>query len=486
MEPTPTVTLTEFRQSLHRCFTGWGDALFELTDAVLCSPTPVGSVPSLSLEPVFRRSHGSLYKAVDLGGVDEDRLRRLLVDNRPPDWPHVFAVDASTWARCDAKTSPERGFHYSASKHSNGQPIVAGWCYQWTTQLGWSPDSWTAPVDAQRLTPTTDTTTATIEQVQRLVGLLGPTADVPMFVFDAGYDPIAIGHGLTGNRTQTLTRISSKRVFHPNPDPHQGTVGRPRRHGNRFALSEPDTWTEPAATLNSHDSRHGNINVQAWPGLHPKLHGRGRWATDDNTPPIVIGTVIRVDVEHLPKPTDATPKPCGCGGPDPANLTLTCAGARTCDASTSNTPSGSSKTRSAGPPPRSGPPNKPTGGPGSPSPRTPKSVSPAPSSNTSQDHGNAPRTQQTQPRTSPKRISSTPCHDRLTSPPTEFHNTGPRPPQRDPKTPQNPPRWVPSVIARYARTARSWLPYLALGGRGQDAAPAGRTILRPSAQRKTI
>ena len=36
-------------------------------------------------------------------------------------------MDESTWARCDAETSPERGFHYSATKHSNGKPIVAGW-----------------------------------------------------------------------------------------------------------------------------------------------------------------------------------------------------------------------------------------------------------------------------------------------------------------------------------------------------------------------
>jgi hypothetical protein len=42
------------------------------------------------------------------------------------------------------------------------------------------------------------------------------------------------------------------------------------------------------------------VTVKAWHGLHPKLHGRGRWA-GNGPPPIVRGTVIRVDVEHLPK-----------------------------------------------------------------------------------------------------------------------------------------------------------------------------------------
>lgn len=146
--------LREFRSGLHRSLTGWGDALFELADAALCSPSPVGSVPSLSLEPVFRRSHGSLYKALSRGEVDSEAMRDLLVAHRPSHWPLVFAVDASTWDRCDAETSPERGFYYSASKYSAGQPIVAGWSYQWITQLDWAPDSWTAPLDAMRIPPT--------------------------------------------------------------------------------------------------------------------------------------------------------------------------------------------------------------------------------------------------------------------------------------------------------------------------------------------
>jgi len=47
-----------------------------VADAALCSPSPVGSVPSLSLEPVFRRSHGSLYKALSFAQWHEDAVRR--------------------------------------------------------------------------------------------------------------------------------------------------------------------------------------------------------------------------------------------------------------------------------------------------------------------------------------------------------------------------------------------------------------------------
>jgi hypothetical protein len=44
------------------------------------------------------------------------------------------------------------------------------------------------------------------------------------------------------------------------------------------------------------------VVVQAWSGLHPKLGRRGRWAAAV-VPPVVRGTVIRVQVSRLPKPS---------------------------------------------------------------------------------------------------------------------------------------------------------------------------------------
>ena len=324
MSAPTSATLEGFRTGFYGCLSGWGDALFELTDATLCTPAPVTSVPTLSLEAVFRRSHGSLYKCLARGEIDTDRLRALLVANRPGGWPLVFAVDASTWARCDAETSPQRGFYYSASKHSAGQPIVAGWSYQWITQLDWAMDSWTAPLDAARIAPQDNASTATIAQVRRLTGLLPADADVPMFVFDAGYDPIALTHDLADTRAQIVVRIRSDRVFYPDPEPPPaGTRGRPRRHGARFGCAQPDTWPEPEQQLSAEDPRYGTVNVTAWTRLHPKLASRGRWAQHDS-PPIVAGTVIRVQVQHLPKPTARTVKTLWlwCSGPGPVDLDL--------------------------------------------------------------------------------------------------------------------------------------------------------------------
>ena len=83
-----------------------------------------------------------------------------------------------------------------------------------------------------------------------------------------------------------------------------GTQGRPRRHGARFDCKKPATWPAPAAQLTARDDRYGTVTVTAWAGLHPKLAARGRWAGQAQAP-IVRGWVLRVDVEHLPRPTRA-------------------------------------------------------------------------------------------------------------------------------------------------------------------------------------
>jgi hypothetical protein len=297
--------LTSVRKQIYGTFVKWSDALFELADALLDASGTVGSVPSLSLEPVFRRSHGSLYKALSLGEIDEGALRIALVAQRPRHWPAVFAVDASTWERCDAECSPERGFYYSASKHSAGQPIVAGWSYQWIAQLSFDHDSWTAPLDALRIAPSADATEATIAQIRRLVELLEEDRAVPLFVFDAGYDPAALAHGFGDDPVQILVRIREDRVFYDDPparpDRPTGTGGRPPRHGRRMKCSDPKTHRRPDAEYRTEDSRYGKVRVRAWHGLHPRLVGRGRWAKSEGVPPIVRGSVIRVDVEHLPK-----------------------------------------------------------------------------------------------------------------------------------------------------------------------------------------
>jgi DDE superfamily endonuclease len=186
----PLNSLRVFRNSLYRCFDRRADALFELTDALLTAG-PVPSPPHLSLAAIHRRRWGSLYAALSMGRTDEAGLRDLLSRHSLGDGdlghPPIYAVDVSVWPRCDAETSPERGYYYHPSRHSAGQPIVAGWAYQLVAQLGFERDSWVAPVDARRVKPTENTDETAAEQVRALVQRLPEPEAMPIFVFDAGY-----------------------------------------------------------------------------------------------------------------------------------------------------------------------------------------------------------------------------------------------------------------------------------------------------------
>ena len=322
-EPAALEPLRRFRADLYGCLTRRADALFELADTLVAGQAvATAPPPHLSLEPAFRRGWGSTYGALRRGRIVEEAVRDLLAAWRPAGWPAVFAVDASSWARCDAECSPERGYYHHPSRHSNGQPIVAGWNYSWIAGLNWEPNSWTAPLDVRRIHPTENAGRVTAAQVEALVSRLGTDRSVPLFVFDAGYDPVALSVDLAGVRAQVLVRIRSDRIFFTDPtSPPPGRAGRPRRHGERFACTDPASWPAPATALTTTDPRYGRVEVQAWSGLHPRLARRGRWA-GQAAPPIVRGTVIRVTVEHQPKPTARALKTLwlwwsGPGTPDP-------------------------------------------------------------------------------------------------------------------------------------------------------------------------
>jgi DDE superfamily endonuclease len=292
--------LVDFRECLYDCLMKRGDAMFGVVDA-LCGPVVVESLAHLSLAAGHERRHGSVYGALAHGRIDAERLRDELALARDPGWPLVFAVDASTWCRNDAECSAERGYYYHSSRHSAGQPIVAGWSYQWIAQLDWAADSWTAPMDAVRLDPRPEAPGAehvAAAQVRSLLGRLGPTDTPPLFVFDSGYDPVQLSVELSGVRAQTLTRVKSSRIFHfPAPPREPGRPGAPRRHGAKFRCQDESTWPEPDQVLITCDPQYGTISVAAWHGLHPMQR---TYRDDDGAMTIVPGTLLRVQVERLP------------------------------------------------------------------------------------------------------------------------------------------------------------------------------------------
>src|SRR3974390_2265065 len=188
LDPVMVNTLRQFRVGVYDCFDARRDALFELLDAA----TVAGLGPSLAyvgLPPADRRRGGSLYDGLAAGDVDAPARRELSADYPLDDGQPIYALDTSVWPRDDAETSPGRGYYHSSSRQSAGQPIVTGWSYAWLAQLCFTHDSWTAPLDVQRVPAGGNAPAVAAAQIGELVERLPAGAAVPPFVFDAGYDP---------------------------------------------------------------------------------------------------------------------------------------------------------------------------------------------------------------------------------------------------------------------------------------------------------
>jgi hypothetical protein len=292
--------LRHFRDDLYACCYRRADALFELADALLTAG-PLPSPVHLSGEPPHRRGWGSLSAALTHGRIDETGLRALLPCHPLAEGQPIYAVDCSVWPRCDAETSPDRGFYYHPSRHSAGQPIVAGWSYQWIAQVGFARESWTAPLDVQRVHPCENANAVAVAQVRRLLRHPPAAGPVPLFVFDAGYDSAQLQRGLADARVAVLVRLRAGRCFYgdPPPAPPKPQGGRPVRHGHKLACDDPATWPVPTAEHRCEDEQYGAVRVRAWAGLHPKIQAHERRGSRGPAP-IVRGTLVLVEVSRLP------------------------------------------------------------------------------------------------------------------------------------------------------------------------------------------
>jgi hypothetical protein len=309
--------LSRFREEFYQCLTARADALFELSDAVLCSEGPVTSLVELSLTPEHRRGHGALYDGVNQGRIDIGRFRNVVARQSIPRCEGgriVLGIDVSNWLRPDANTSPERLFCHTYARGKGQAQMIPGWPYSFVAALEPGRTSWTAILDAQRLGPDDEDTAVAAAQLRTVVeGLIAAghwrEGDPEIWIVgDTGYDGPRLTFLLADLPVRVLVRVRSDRVMaFPAAPRRAGTVGRSARHGAEFKFKDPQTWPEAAHSTTTQTTRYGTAQAQSWDRLHPKLTHRGTWADHDGDVPIIEGTVIRLQVDRLPG--DGTPKP---------------------------------------------------------------------------------------------------------------------------------------------------------------------------------
>jgi DDE superfamily endonuclease len=347
------MALREFRARLYRCLAARPDALSELCDAILCADHAVTSLVQLSLVPGFRRGHGALHDALAAGQADEEAFAALLTETLPQlidddharDWiaehdridyelldqalarvPAAqaaqvreacarwarlrFAIDATPYPRPDAECSPGRGHvHHDACRCDSTRKTIPGWEYQFTAALGHLRTAWAALIDVERTTPAARTR-QTIRQVKNLLRRLHAAGTgrrgAPLVVFDAGYSAAALTAGLAGHPVHLLVRLATGQVFFYDPATWPGKNGRPGKYGLPVRCHKADdadqSNPEPDESLTLPGTPlYGTVQVDAWRGVHPQIHGdRGWFADRDGELPVLRGTLLRVTAGHLP------------------------------------------------------------------------------------------------------------------------------------------------------------------------------------------
>ena len=260
-------TWKQIRHQTAQCFEQSREALFELVDA-LCSEPTARTLPELSLSPVFRRKWGSVYEALADGRVNERRWSEiwttaLLAQHQGPVW---VSVDSTSIPRPEAETSPDRSIIYLPNLPHAKRPVSVGWHFSTVMLLPATRSSWGALLSQRRISSEETAIAVAIDQLESLRHLLPAGTRLLADRWYASGPFVASCQRLQMGALLRLKR--NRKLYRPAPEPGVGKRGAPRKDGELFQGSKPETWGEPEATWQGTDWQGRPLSVQAWHHLH--------------------------------------------------------------------------------------------------------------------------------------------------------------------------------------------------------------------------
>lgn len=263
-------TIMQVRQQLWRCFSRSADALFELADALTCE-SAARSLPELSLSPVFRRKWPSVYEALEDGRIEQQRwsmiwTSALLAEHQGPIW---ISLDSTSIARPEAETNPDRGMIYVPNLPHASKPVSVGWQFSTVMLLPEQPSSWGAPLSQRRIPSESTAVAVGIQQLEVLRPWLPETTRL---LADRWYATGSFVQACQQLHLGALMRLKrNRKLYRPAPPHPPGKRGTPRKDGDLFQGSRPQTWGEPDDSWKGTDWRGKELVVQAWKHVHFRL-----------------------------------------------------------------------------------------------------------------------------------------------------------------------------------------------------------------------
>jgi hypothetical protein len=257
----------------------------DLLDA-MCSMPDARLVVEYSLAACFPRSYSTIFKAIDemnLGGMWLPYQIGPYLP-RPKRWPFwLLMVDVTPAPRQYAHTLEDRGMVYQPEVVKGKLPVTIGHQYS-TVALSLEPEagvasSWVLPLLTKRVATDEDKEMVGAGQIERVLkdDKLPFGQELTVEVGDTSYSKPAYLHAhrkfpdlVTLARVRGSRRFDHQYVASKEEMENRGP-GHPTWYGERFSLSEPQTWSEPDETLTlCETSRRGKvyrIEIRAWHNL---------------------------------------------------------------------------------------------------------------------------------------------------------------------------------------------------------------------------
>ena len=262
--PSGGVILAWFRREFYASLTARADALFELTDAVLCADGPVTSLVELTLIAEHRRGHGAMYDALNAGRVEPRGCAGRWHRCRCPRWVGGSCSRSMSARGCARTRRPARiGCSATSTAAARGKAqMIPGWPYSFVAALetgrSRGPQCWTRCGSARPTTPPRSPPTQ-LRDVDR---------------------PADRGRALAARRPPHRDRGRHRLRHHP----ARLRPGRPAGRAGRAAALRPGAAPAEAATA----ARDDRAPTQARPGDRPgqaRAPGRPRSTPPAPTPP---------------------------------------------------------------------------------------------------------------------------------------------------------------------------------------------------------
>jgi hypothetical protein len=251
----------EFRQAAYELLVKAKDATFELMDAVMTMRN-VACLAEFALSPLFNRQWSSVYEALQDSRPDRKKLMALYIkqlEHQVPAAEHVLvAIDHTAWGRPDAKTLEDRTYQYQAG-------VIVGQGY---STIAWIPEaqgSWALPLLHERITSEQAPIPKAAAQLKQVCEQI---TNPVLAVLDREYGNATWVLAQAEIKADSLMRIRRNACFWSAP-PAYGGRGRPRKHGQKMKLNEPETWLKTDETIEiDHHPQLGTVRVRQWKNLH--------------------------------------------------------------------------------------------------------------------------------------------------------------------------------------------------------------------------